>query len=178
MPHRRAPLSSQYDEVQGRLHSIESEFDTTRTAASAVRQKFAEVRAKRYKLFMSAFKVVSENIDPTYKSLTKVAGMLNGGTAYLSLEDPDEPCAVQSPRTLPLSRLYHHHRLPPRACVPPSRLPPSRACAPWSLSPLAPGPNILAPLATLAPLPPLPPLAPPLALLALSFFSVGSFDPL
>uniref|UniRef100_A0A7S2JH31 SMC hinge domain-containing protein n=1 Tax=Haptolina brevifila TaxID=156173 RepID=A0A7S2JH31_9EUKA len=82
---------TQYEEVQGRLHSIESEFDTTRSAAKSVSARFAAARAKRYQKFMAAFKAISEAIDEVYKHLTKVKGVLQGGTAYLSLEDPDEP---------------------------------------------------------------------------------------
>ena len=81
----------QYDEVQERLHAIDIEFDSTKTAAKKVSQDFASVQAKRYQLYMSAFKEVSMHIDDIYKDLTQVEGVPLGGTAYLSLEDPSEP---------------------------------------------------------------------------------------
>ena len=82
---------SQFDEVQERLHAIESEFDSTRNAAKAASQQFAAVQAQRHQRYMSAFKIVSEGIDDIYKELTQVEGVPLGGTAYLSLEDPTEP---------------------------------------------------------------------------------------
>ena len=81
----------QYEEVQARLHTIESEFDTSRSTARSVSQQFAAVQAKRLQLFMTAFKAISEAIDDIYKELTQVEGVPLGGTAYLSLEDPTEP---------------------------------------------------------------------------------------
>ena len=40
---------------------------------------------------MKAFHHVSKVIDDIYKDLTQVEGVPLGGTAYLSLEDPNEP---------------------------------------------------------------------------------------
>ncbi len=82
---------TQYEEVQARLHLMESEFDQSRSTAKSVAQQFAAIQAKRHGCFMSAFKAVSENIDGMYKELTQVEGVPLGGTAYLSLEDPSEP---------------------------------------------------------------------------------------
>ena len=45
----------------------------------------------RYNLFMDAYNHISEKIDQVYKDLTKSANHPLGGTAYLSLEDNEEP---------------------------------------------------------------------------------------
>jgi chromosome segregation ATPase len=54
---------TQYEEVQARLHSMETEFDTSRSTAKSISQQFAAVQAKRYAAFMSAFKHIAEHID-------------------------------------------------------------------------------------------------------------------
>jgi structural maintenance of chromosome 1 len=45
----------------------------------------------RYSLFYDAFSHISEKIDTVYKDLTKSQQFTLGGTAYLALEDSDEP---------------------------------------------------------------------------------------
>ena len=47
--------------------------------------------ASRYELFHEAFLHISEKIDEIYKELTKSRTFPAGGTAYLALEDGDEP---------------------------------------------------------------------------------------
>jgi len=45
----------------------------------------------RYELFMGAFDHISKGIDRIYKQLTKSHTHPLGGTAYLNLENEDEP---------------------------------------------------------------------------------------
>ena len=45
----------------------------------------------RYELFMKAFDHISKGIDEIYKELTKSLTHPLGGTAYLNLENEDEP---------------------------------------------------------------------------------------
>lgn len=45
----------------------------------------------RYELFMEAFNHISNNIDKIYKQLTKSNTHPLGGTAYLNLENEDDP---------------------------------------------------------------------------------------
>ena len=45
----------------------------------------------RFKRFYDAYSHISERIDEIYKDLTKNNNFPTGGTAYLSLEDSDEP---------------------------------------------------------------------------------------
>ena len=77
---------TQFDEVSDRLHTLEGEFDTSRSHHQSVWQKFEAVKAKRTALFNAAFKAISEYIDEVYKDLTQVEGVPLGGTAYLSLQ--------------------------------------------------------------------------------------------
>jgi structural maintenance of chromosome 1 len=81
----------QYEEVQARLHSVEADFEDSRSTTKSIVQQFASVQAKRHQRYMSAFKHISEHLDDIYKRLTQVEGVPLGGTAYLSLEDPSEP---------------------------------------------------------------------------------------
>ena len=45
----------------------------------------------RYKRFYRAYNHISQQIDKIYKELTRSKAFPTGGTAYLSLEDTDEP---------------------------------------------------------------------------------------
>ena len=45
----------------------------------------------RYQRFYDAYSHISEKIDQVYKDLTKNSNFPEGGTAYLSLEDAEEP---------------------------------------------------------------------------------------
>jgi len=81
----------QYEEVKKRLEAMDTECESTRDAFKKVAKAFAECKAKRHKLFMAGFKACSESIDDKYKDLTQTEGVLVGGTAYLSLEDPEQP---------------------------------------------------------------------------------------
>lgn len=77
--------------VESRLQSTEKDFDQARKDARRAKEKFDVVRKKRSDLFNTAFDHISEAIDGIYKDLTKSKNFPLGGTAYLSLEDTDEP---------------------------------------------------------------------------------------
>jgi len=81
----------QYDEVSARLHSIEGEWDEARSNMRSTTQRFLTVQAQRHERFMSAFDHISKVLDDIYKDLTQVEGVPLGGTAYLTLEDLQEP---------------------------------------------------------------------------------------
>ncbi|KAF7730853.1 Structural maintenance of chromosomes protein 1 [Apophysomyces ossiformis] len=76
-------------EQQAKEH--EEEFNAARKEAKEAKERFALVRQKRYKRFYDAFSHISERIDQVYKDLTKSRIYPLGGTAYLTLEDTDEP---------------------------------------------------------------------------------------
>ncbi|RUS31129.1 LOW QUALITY PROTEIN: hypothetical protein BC938DRAFT_478410 [Jimgerdemannia flammicorona] len=52
---------------------------------------FSDASFSWYKLFYDAYSHISEKIDQIYKDLTKSRAVPSGGTAYLSLEDSEEP---------------------------------------------------------------------------------------
>ena len=81
----------QYEEVQQRLHEVETEYDAVKASQKEANSSFQNARNQRYSKFMSCFKVISESIDDKYKDLTQTEGVLVGGTAYLSIEDTTEP---------------------------------------------------------------------------------------
>ncbi|KAJ3214675.1 Structural maintenance of chromosomes protein 1 [Dinochytrium kinnereticum] len=80
-----------YDDVETKLKATADEFENARREAKAARDAFNAVKQKRFQLFNDAFRHISESIDPIYKELTKSKTFPLGGTAYLSLEDSDEP---------------------------------------------------------------------------------------
>jgi structural maintenance of chromosome 1 len=77
--------------VESRLTETEKEFEESRKAAKNAKENFLAVREKRFKLFNEAFKHISKEITKVYKELTKSIAFPHGGTAYLDLEDTNEP---------------------------------------------------------------------------------------
>ncbi|BFZ60721.1 Structural maintenance of chromosomes protein 1 [Saitoella coloradoensis] len=77
--------------VENRLQDTEKDFDKARREAKNARDKFTAVKQKRYDLFNRAYTHIAEQIDKIYKDLTKSKAFPLGGTAYLSLEDSEEP---------------------------------------------------------------------------------------
>ncbi|KAI9263440.1 RecF/RecN/SMC [Phascolomyces articulosus] len=89
-----APNLKAIDRLEGveqRLKEVEASFDTARKAAKRAKEAFNNVKQKRYKRFYDAYSHISERIDEVYKDLTKNTNFPAGGTAYLSLEDTEEP---------------------------------------------------------------------------------------
>ncbi|KAJ3113857.1 Structural maintenance of chromosomes protein 1 [Phlyctochytrium bullatum] len=80
-----------FGDVEAKLKATADEFEGARREAKNARDTFNAVKQKRVQLFTNAFKHISESIDPIYKELTKSRTFPLGGTAYLSLEDSDEP---------------------------------------------------------------------------------------
>ncbi|KAG5440556.1 hypothetical protein PCK2_000381 [Pneumocystis canis] len=77
--------------IENKLHDTEKDFDKARKEAKQARDNFNAIKQKRYSLFHKAFTHISEQIDQIYKDLTKSKSFPLGGTAYLSLEDTEEP---------------------------------------------------------------------------------------
>lgn len=78
-------------EVDQKLKEFDREFGKAKHEVNRITKKFNEVRDKRKDLFMNAFNHISENIDKVYKSLTKSNTSPLGGSAYLTLEDEEQP---------------------------------------------------------------------------------------
>ncbi|KAJ3134598.1 Structural maintenance of chromosomes protein 1 [Geranomyces variabilis] len=79
------------DEVEGKLKDTAKEFDMARKEAKQAKDAFAKVKQERFDRFSAAYTHIAEHIDPIYKELTKSKVFPLGGTAYLSLEDSEEP---------------------------------------------------------------------------------------
>ncbi|KAF9402001.1 Structural maintenance of chromosomes protein 1 [Mortierella sp. AD011] len=79
------------DGVEARLKQTDKEFNAARKSARVIKEAFAAVKQERFDRFNRAFQHISEKIDEIYKSLTQSTAFPMGGTAYLSLEDTEEP---------------------------------------------------------------------------------------
>ncbi|KAK9281356.1 hypothetical protein L1049_004256 [Liquidambar formosana] len=81
----------QYEALQEKERVVIEEFEAARKEEKEIADKFNSVKQKRYELFMEAFNHISNNIDKIYKQLTKSSTHPLGGTAYLNLENEDDP---------------------------------------------------------------------------------------
>ncbi|XP_039020328.1 structural maintenance of chromosomes protein 1-like [Hibiscus syriacus] len=81
----------QYKTLQEKERDVTEEFELARKEEKQVADAYNSVKQKRYELFMEAFNHISSNIDRIYKELTKSSTHPLGGTAYLNLENEDDP---------------------------------------------------------------------------------------
>lgn len=81
----------QYEALQEKERIVVEEFEAARKEEKEIADKFNSVKQKRYELFMEAFNHISSHIDKIYKQLTKSNTHPLGGTAYLNLENEDDP---------------------------------------------------------------------------------------
>lgn len=77
--------------MRKRLNETEKVFENARKETKQARDAYQDAKASRQELFMQAFDHISNSIDAVYKELTMSRANPTGGTAYLSLEDEDEP---------------------------------------------------------------------------------------
>ncbi|KAL3685453.1 hypothetical protein R1sor_003475 [Riccia sorocarpa] len=81
----------QYESLREREREAIEEFEAARREAKEITDKYNSVKQKRHEKFMDAFNYISTNINKIYKQLTQSTTHPLGGTAYLSLENEDEP---------------------------------------------------------------------------------------
>ncbi|KAM1031996.1 hypothetical protein ACFX2C_035715 [Malus domestica] len=81
----------QYEAIKEKERAVTEEFEVARIEEKEKADMFNSVKQKRYELFMDAFQHISSNIDKIYKQLTKSNTHPLGGTAYLNLENEDDP---------------------------------------------------------------------------------------
>ncbi|MED6147276.1 Structural maintenance of chromosomes protein 1 [Stylosanthes scabra] len=81
----------QYEALLEKERAVVEEFESVRKEEKEIADKFNSVKQRRYELFMDAFNHISGNIDKIYKQLTKSSTHPLGGTAYLNLENEDDP---------------------------------------------------------------------------------------
>lgn len=79
------------DDTEAKLAETEKEFDRSRRQAKEARDEFNRIKKRRCDLFNSAFNHISKMIDPTYKDLSRSKAAPMGGSAYLSIENTEEP---------------------------------------------------------------------------------------
>lgn len=81
----------QYEALKEKEKVATEEFEAARKEEKEVADKYNAVKQKRNELFMEAFNHVSSVIDKIYKQLTRSTTHPLGGTAYLNLENEDDP---------------------------------------------------------------------------------------
>eukprot|EP00834_Sanchytrium_tribonematis_P002812 NODE_95_length_21511_cov_0.501168.p1 type:complete len:1144 gc:universal NODE_95_length_21511_cov_0.501168:14237-17668(+) len=96
-------VQEKLQEVESKLKLSEKDFNRSKKDARSTKQDFMEVKKSRVGKFMEAFSVMSDNIDHIYKQLTASRSLESGGTAYLTLDDNEEP----------YDSLVHYHTMPP-----------------------------------------------------------------
>ena len=79
------------DDTEAKLAETEKEFDRSRRQAKEARDEFSRIRKRRCDLFNKAFYHISTQIDATYKDLSRSKAAPMGGSAYLSIENTEEP---------------------------------------------------------------------------------------
>ncbi|ETI57448.1 hypothetical protein F443_00267 [Phytophthora nicotianae P1569] len=82
---------NKFDVIQNRIGKEEEELDRIKQQAFDTASKFEKVKQARHDRFMEAFNHISGVIDSTYKQLTKSSKHPLGGTAYLNLENTEDP---------------------------------------------------------------------------------------
>lgn len=81
----------QYEALKEKERLVNEEFEAARKEEKAIADHFNMVRDNRYNKFMDAFRHIEHVIDKIYKQLTTSKTHPLGGTAYLNLENEDDP---------------------------------------------------------------------------------------
>lgn len=81
----------QYEALQEKERAVTEEFEAARKEEKEITDKYNLLKQRRYDLFMDAFNHIAGVIDKIYKQLTKSSTHPLGGTAYLNLENEDDP---------------------------------------------------------------------------------------
>lgn len=81
----------QYKDLLKKEEDVNKEFEVAKNEEKKVTDEYNRVKGARCELFMKAFNHISGKIDKIYKQLTKSNTHPLGGTAYLNLDNEDEP---------------------------------------------------------------------------------------
>ncbi|CAK0826253.1 unnamed protein product [Prorocentrum cordatum] len=87
-PNMRA--QEEFASEERRLRDICREADESSREADQLARRFEEVKTERVSRFMKCFKHVETKVHPYYRELTSYDGF-DGGSAYLDLDDTEEP---------------------------------------------------------------------------------------
>jgi structural maintenance of chromosome 1 len=88
-PNMRA--SEHMADVSSRLDELDREAEVARERAKKASEAFESVKEERQRRFNECFAHVADKINDIYKRLTQSENYAMGGTAYLSVEQQDEP---------------------------------------------------------------------------------------
>lgn len=77
--------------VKARLGKTKGDLTAARNASDEAARKFAEIQKKRIAKFNDSFQPIAAEIDNIYKSLTSGSSGKPGGTAYLNVDNTQEP---------------------------------------------------------------------------------------
>jgi structural maintenance of chromosome 1 len=83
--------ADRYSKADSGLKAQEKEYHDVRDKQRTTDREFAEAKQKRQKIFMKAFRHISRVISDVYKELTRSPLHPTGGSAYLTLENQEEP---------------------------------------------------------------------------------------
>ena len=81
----------QYETVKERERAQAEDLENARRRTKEAQESFDALKHERTATFMAAFEHIAAAIDRVYKELTQSESHPLGGTAYLSLESPEEP---------------------------------------------------------------------------------------
>lgn len=81
----------QYEALQEKERAVTEEFEAARKEEKEITDRYNMLKQRRYDMFMDAFNHIAGVIDKIYKQLTKSSTHPLGGTAYLNLENEDDP---------------------------------------------------------------------------------------
>ncbi|KAM6592206.1 hypothetical protein CsatA_014811 [Cannabis sativa] len=81
----------QYEALKEKERAVNEEFEAARKEEKEIADKFNAVKLERNEKFMAAFRHIEGIIDKIYKQLTKSNTHPLGGTAYLNLDNEDDP---------------------------------------------------------------------------------------
>lgn len=83
--------SHKWDAIESKMKAANISYETTRNCYRDALSEFYKLKQTRITVFKKAFDHISSKIDHIYKELTMEFNLKIGGTAYLSLENSDEP---------------------------------------------------------------------------------------
>lgn len=81
----------QVEDIERRLQDTNVLFERARQESRAAKDAFHVVKQERYRRFNLAFMHMASEIDRIYKQLTATPAYPHGGTAYLSVDNSEEP---------------------------------------------------------------------------------------
>lgn len=87
-PNMRAMEQCEVEE--SKLQEIRNQADVASLESQRILRDFEQVKADRVSRFMKCFRHIEERINPYYRELTSYDGY-TGGSAYLDLDDAEEP---------------------------------------------------------------------------------------